>query len=73
MSAWKRENGRFTLQVTIPANTTATVFVPARSADTVKEGGRPVKESRGVKFLRQQNDRAVFAVESGAYEFEVAE
>src|SRR5205823_6002440 len=29
-SSWKREADRFTLEVTIPANTTATVYLPAR-------------------------------------------
>jgi len=56
--------------VAIPANTTATVFVPARSADAVTEGGRPAAQGRGVKFLRQENGLAVFEIDSGEYEFE---
>jgi hypothetical protein len=69
VSDWKRDGDKFTLNVRIPANTTATVFVPAKSANDVKESGKSVTRSRGVKFLRQESDRAVFAVESGAYEF----
>ncbi|MCX6906851.1 MAG: hypothetical protein NTY01_02285, partial [Verrucomicrobia bacterium] len=34
-SAWKKSGGKLTLNVTIPANTTATVLVPAKSADTI--------------------------------------
>ena len=34
------------------------------------ENGKPAHQSAGVKFLRQEKDRAVFAVESGEYEFE---
>ena len=70
VSDWKHSAGRFTLSVTIPPNTTATVFVPAKSADAVVEDGRPAVHSRGVRFLRMEEGRAVFAVESGKYEFE---
>jgi hypothetical protein len=68
-SDWKRAGGKFTLSVTIPANTTATVFIPATSAETVTEGGKPAAKSGGVKFLRMENARAVFEIESGAYTF----
>jgi alpha-L-rhamnosidase len=69
-SEWKHEGDKFTLEVTIPANTTATVYVPAKSADAVTEGGRPAALSEGVVLLWMENGRAVFAVESGEYEFE---
>lgn len=42
----------------------------AKSADAVTEGGQPAAQSQGVKFLRMENDRTVFAVESGQYKFE---
>ena len=70
VSDWKRDGGKFTLAVTIPANTTATVFVPAKSAGDVTERGKPAKQSHGVTFLRMENGRAVFAVESGNYTFQ---
>jgi hypothetical protein len=70
VSDWKRDGDKFILNVTIPANTTATVFVPAKSAESVTEDGQPVTPSNGVTFLRMENDRAVFAIESGKYEFE---
>ncbi|MFH1717237.1 MAG: family 78 glycoside hydrolase catalytic domain, partial [Planctomycetota bacterium] len=41
VSDWRLSNGTFTLNVTIPANTTATVYVPAGSLDSVTESGRP--------------------------------
>jgi alpha-L-rhamnosidase len=70
VSDWKRDGDRFTLNVTIPANTTATVCIPAKSADAVTEDGRPAALSDGVTFLRMENGRAIFAVESGKYEFQ---
>ena len=70
VSHWHRDGEKFTLRVSIPANTTATVALPARGDGPVTESGRLAAGSPGVKFLRQEKDRAVFAVESGEYKFE---
>ena len=40
-------------------------------SDAVTEGSAPAKQSEGVKFLRQEANRSVFAVESGDYHFSV--
>jgi alpha-L-rhamnosidase len=68
-SQWKREAGRFTLGITIPANTTAVVYVPARQASAVTESGQPAASAKGVKFVRMQNGAAVYEVGSGTYSF----
>jgi hypothetical protein len=62
VSDWKRDGEQFTLRVTIPANTSATVFVPLKSADVVPK-------TEGATFLRMESDHAVFAIESGSYTF----
>jgi len=69
-SHWQRDGGKFTLRVTIPVNTTATIFLPAKSAEGIIESGKPAQQSEGVKFIRQEKDRAIFAVGSGEYVFE---
>ena len=68
-SAWKSEGGRFELEVTIPANTTATVYLPARDAGSITESGKELAQAQGVKFLRTEGDWAMLAVESGTYRF----
>jgi alpha-L-rhamnosidase len=68
-TAWKREGGRLTLDVTVPANTTATVWVPAKNRAGITEGGKPVAQAEGVKFLQQENDKVVFELGSGTYTF----
>ena len=68
-SEWKRDNDRFILNVTIPANTTATIFVPARPQTKVTESGVPAQNSPSVKFVRFQGDRMIYTVGSGKYEF----
>jgi alpha-L-rhamnosidase len=69
VSEWTRETGRFKLRVTIPANTTALVHVPAKDASRVKEGGQPASSAPGVSFVRMGGTAAVYAVGSGDYEF----
>ncbi len=68
-SSWKRSGGTVTMEVTIPANTTATVFVPAESAAKVTESGKPVDQAKGVSFQRMEKGCAVFEVGSGSYLF----
>ncbi len=69
VSDWRIEKGQFRLNLVIPANTTADVYVPAISADAVKESGKAASKAKGVTFVRMENGAAVFAVESGRYQF----
>ncbi|MDD4869615.1 MAG: glycoside hydrolase family 78 protein, partial [Kiritimatiellae bacterium] len=73
-SNWKLEGNKLTLNVTIPPNTTATVFVPARDASSVLESGKPAEKAQGIKFLRMDNSNrksifAVYETGSGSYCF----
>ena len=70
VSNWKRQGGNLTMDVTIPANTTASVYVPARDAACVSESGKFVEQAEGVKFLRMENGAAVYAVGCGTYRFQ---
>ncbi len=60
---WQITDQKFQLDVTIPANTTATVFVPARDPRTVR------CNRKSAKFVKAENNSAVFEVGSGKYEF----
>ncbi|MBK9138772.1 MAG: family 78 glycoside hydrolase catalytic domain [Verrucomicrobia bacterium] len=68
-TAWKRTGNQFELEVTVPANTSATVIVPARSAALVRENGQPLAGAPGVKRVQEEPGRVVLAVASGTYRF----
>jgi alpha-L-rhamnosidase len=68
-SSWRTDRGTFTEDVTIPANSSATVYVPAKSLESVSEGGVPANKAAGVRFVRMEGDAAVFLVQSGTYRF----
>ena len=69
-SSWRIDGGRIHLSVTVPANTTATVYVPTADPSKVTEGGKPASEATGVTFLRAEEGAAVYQVGSGTYSFE---
>jgi alpha-L-rhamnosidase len=66
-SAWKLDGKTLTYRATVPANTTATLYLPA--SGPITESGKPVASGAGVTFLRQENGKAVFTLKSGSYEF----
>jgi len=68
-SEWRRAAGTFACDVTIPPNTTATIYLPALEASSVREGGVPAEQAMAVKFLRMEGGSAVFAIGSGAFRF----
>ncbi len=68
-SSWSLAKGTFRLRVRVPANTTATVFVP-KGKGAIREGARLASQAEGVRALPETSDgRAAFAVGAGEYEF----
>jgi hypothetical protein len=57
------------LDVTIPVNSTATVYVPATNIKNVTESGVPASQADGIIFLKMEGTYAVFQVQSGMYQF----
>jgi alpha-L-rhamnosidase len=69
VSRWQRSGNMLTLEITIPMNSTATLYIPTRDASGVTESGKRTDEAGGVKFLRMENNAAVYAVGSGTFQF----
>ncbi|WP_089020419.1 alpha-L-rhamnosidase-related protein [Micromonospora coriariae] len=63
--------GDMRLRLTVPANTTATVRLPAPGRNAVTEGGRPAEQADGVRFVRMDGTVAVYEIGSGSYSFAV--
>jgi len=68
-SSWRIEDGWLTYRATVPPNTTATLYLPAASVESVTEGGREARTAEGVTLLRYENGKAVYLLVSGDYEF----
>ena len=68
-SGWRKDGNRIALDVTVPANTTATVFIPSEREALITESGLPAGEAEGVTLLGYENGCTGFSVESGHYSF----
>lgn len=67
------EKGGLAYSATIPANTTATLYLPAESeSSVVLENGEAVSKAKGVSFTGYKNGCMVFELESGSYSFTVS-
>lgn len=69
VSGWAIKDGRLTLDVTIPPNTTATVKLPAAGLDAVTEGGKKLDAANGIKKTEQSGKTVVISIGSGQYRF----
>ncbi len=65
---WKKAGRTLSLDLTIPVNAGAEVYIPAK-VDEIKEGGKVITTVKDIRFLRMENNNAVFQVGSGSYHF----
>jgi alpha-L-rhamnosidase len=69
-SSWRLEAGKFKLDVTIPVNTTATVYVSAKDSRGVTESGKSANQVGSLRSLGSDGGGAVYEVGAGRYHFE---
>jgi len=68
-SGWKIDNSNIILDVEIPANTTANVYMPAATAEAVTENGKPVSTLAEIKVVGAENGYVLLKLGSGKYQF----
>lgn len=70
-SAWKITGNTMRLKLLIPANTTATVILPASSIDSISEKGEPLHQLKTVTIEKTEPKQIHLQVKSGAYDFSI--
>lgn len=68
-SNWTTTQNAFTWHIIIPVNSSAMVYIPCKRVQNVTENGRNISAGSDIKFVRMENDRAIFRVGSGSYDF----
>lgn len=68
-TGWQIDGERFHLTVTVPANTTATVVIPARLGTQVTEGGVALEFAAGIDGVRREQKGTSIEIGSGTYMF----
>ena len=66
-SSWNIKNNKFYLNVEIPANTTATVYVPTTAENSVKINNK--SEWGSAEFISNDERQSVYNISPGKYEF----
>ncbi len=69
-SAWKLEDRNLIYDVTVPANTTATLYLPLKVGSRVTESGKSLSEAEGVTLV-SMGENAEIKLLSGTYSFTV--
>lgn len=67
-SSWKRNKDGFEWQITIPANTRAQVYIPAKDATSITETGKLITENKEIKVIEAIDDRVWVELGSGSYQ-----
>ena len=66
---WKRNAGKLYLNIAVPGNTFATVYIPAHHINDVSESGKPIESATAVTLLEQQNNTVILKLGSGSFHF----
>ncbi len=68
-SSWKLAKGKFIYKTSVPANTSATMFLPSDDLNSIRENGKAIGINAGIKFIRFEKGKAVFELNAGDYIF----
>jgi alpha-L-rhamnosidase len=69
-SSWRKENGKIILEVKIPTNTRATIYIPTSNKNSVTENQKPIQGSKEMVLKPGDEKYAVVELGSGDYRFE---
>lgn len=69
-ASWTKSKDAFELEVLVPANTSATVVLPAADGAALTESGQPIPaNSADVRVAERKDGKAVLEVRAGRYRF----
>ncbi len=68
---WKKDGSYFSLELKIPVNTSAEVYIPVEESQVITENNVPVNQVKDIKFLRNENGNSVYKTGSGTFSFKV--
>lgn len=72
-SEWKYETGRWTYKTTIPPNTTATLYLPAKGISGITENGKALSGGNGISNISYADGKARMMLSSGTYSFVIVD
>jgi alpha-L-rhamnosidase len=70
-SHWKTENGGVSLEVIVPVNCYATVYLPSAAAENISENGKAISADADIRVEGKEEGRTLVRIGSGTYHFTV--
>jgi len=68
-TSWRKQGKQLSLELTIPANTLAKLYLPAKKLSDITESGKSVTRINDIKQLNEEAGQVVLEVGSGNYKF----
>jgi alpha-L-rhamnosidase len=65
---WKKEGNLFTLDLTVPANTKATIHLPARNQKGITINGKRISNMKGIELVKEIDGYTVVRIGSGNHQ-----
>lgn len=66
---WRFNGGIFDLDILVPANSTATVYIPANDESAITESGKRIENTQWITVVGHEDGIVRLEVESGSYHF----
>ncbi|MFC4142693.1 family 78 glycoside hydrolase catalytic domain [Pedobacter mendelii] len=68
---WRKEKDAFKIDIEIPANAKATLYLPSSAGAAVLESGKPITSNNSIKYSGYSEGKKIFKVGSGNYHFQI--
>ncbi len=66
---WKKTGNKFLLDVVIPINTYAQIYIPTGKINDIREQGKLISRKKTVRLIKIEDGYSIFEVGSGIYRF----
>ena len=70
-SRWQYTDSGIRYEFTVPANTTASLYLPAPAVSFISENGKPLKKASGVRYVSADKELHHLELASGSYQFDI--
>ena len=68
---WNKKDGKLSLKVTVPVNTSAKIFLPVTDIKNIKENGKSIENNKDFQIIDSKGENLVVRIGSGDYNFEL--
>lgn len=68
-TSWKTENNIFSMDIEIPPNVSAEVYIPVKEKSEILENNTPAENNKDITKIKQEGRYIIYKIGSGKYSF----